>query len=239
MKKPILNLLSEGAAFLSYFTLKKDKNKIPLYILIFFAFSAAFQQQCKCKFEDQFNNANAEPELLEITLEPCSFADEFYAPCWETPGEIDANVIIEVRTGSFDPDSPVPFTPDPIPYDELDEDREDMSCSILGANNKFTVNVPKVGAYALVITIRSKSCSFCCWGADDTQCGTPSPTPVPGTSQWQYTAGKPKWVVEQTFVAGTNRPVALNGSNTAKWTPDPDDYMVRKCSSCGGCTIIR
>jgi hypothetical protein len=212
---------------------------MPLLVLILFALAATFQQQCKCKPEDQFNNSNAEPEFLEVKIEPCQFADEFYAPCWETPGHIDANVTIEVRTGSYNANASPQFTPDPNPYDEIDEDRDDMSCSISNPNNKFTLKVPKTGAYALVITIRSKTCSYCCWGTGDTQCGNPPPVPVPGSSQYDYTAGKPKWVVEQIFVAGSNRPVAIDGSNTAKWSPDPSFYIVRKCSNCGGCTVRR
>jgi hypothetical protein len=54
---------------------------------------------------------------------------------------IDANVVIEIRTLKTDANGNV--LPDENPYFELDEDRENMSCSATNPNNKFTVSVPK------------------------------------------------------------------------------------------------
>jgi hypothetical protein len=205
-------------------------------LLCFLAVVCLLQPQCKCKLEEQLNNANTEPEFLDVVLEPCAYVDEVSAPCWETPSQISANVEIEVRTGSYIDNI---FTPDPNPYDELDEDRDNMSCSLVNPNHTFRVKVPKTGAYALLISIRSKTCSYCCWGiSTDIQCGNPPPVSVPGTSLQDYTAGRPKWAVEEYFVQGVNRPVALNGGNVATWTPKSDKYVVRKCTNCG-CIVRR
>lgn len=205
-------------------------------LLIFFAAVALFQPHCKCKLEDQINNTNSEPEFLEIAIEPCNFCSSDLMPCWETPGIISANVMIEVRTASKDALGNV--IPDAAPYSEIDLDRDNMSCSATSPNNKFLVSVPKKGAYFIRIDIKSLTCSYCCYGTviPDIQCGAPNPTPVPGTNKSEYDAGKPKWNVEEIFIEGQNKPIAIGG-NTAKWTPTISDYQSRKCSC--GCKVIR
>lgn len=154
-------------------------------------------------------------------------------PCWETPGVINANVSIEVRTASKDANGNIVL--DATPYFELDQDRSNMSCSGTSPNNKFTVSVPKKGAYFVRITIKSLTCSICCNGTDTKiQCGT-KVTPVPNSTLNDYDAGKPKWVVEKTFIEGQNKPVAINGGSTAKWAPTVSEYLQRACTC--GCII--
>ncbi len=238
MKRPISILLNFGKALAVVpLRLFQKKRSTASLLLCFFALFCVIQPQCKYKIEDQLNNANSEPENLKIRLEPCVFLGD-PPTCWETPGHINANVAIEVRTGSYNSDTKI-FTPDPDPYDEVDDDVEDMSCNIVGGNNTFTVSVPKKGAYFLRITIKSATCSYCCWGPLDIQCGNENPIETsPGSGVFVYKAGKPKWVVEETFIEGVNRPIAINGGNTAEWTPPEDKYNARKCTNCG-CTVTR
>jgi hypothetical protein len=82
------------------------------------------------------------------------------------------------------------------------------------------------------ITIKSLKCSMCCWGGNqDVQCGTQT-QPAPN-NKTEYSAGKPKWVVEEIFKQG----IGATGGNTANWTPEIRHYKPRKCTC--GCKIIR
>ena len=107
------------------------KNRLSLLLAIFGITAMILETSCnQCKFKPQIDNGNAEPENLEITLEPCVFLNEPEPQCWDVArdNKIDAIVNIEVRTAMTNPNDPNSFILDPNLYDEMvDEMRDNMS----------------------------------------------------------------------------------------------------------------
>ncbi|MEL6637896.1 MAG: hypothetical protein AAFW73_04660 [Bacteroidota bacterium] len=182
-----------------------------------------------CDPLEELNNGNADPERLIIELSGTEIAtainQQLNTFCNPQENFI-ADVEIEIRTASIDNGGTI--IPDPSPFggpsNTIDDEFEFQKYTDFNQGVQWTVMVPDVGAYAILMEIELQDCSLCCHGGSDLHCSNERRYDE-NTKNWRCETGRPQLVVEAAFASAT-RP-----DFDQDW-PARNYLTVRRCRAC-------